>query len=178
MSRPGCGRRFAVISNLRRHFKVHRKVVHTNKIPASERLRHVQRLIERTATPSVSSPHSYHPIHYHSPAVLSDQRHHYQYHQQNFNNNYYQQSHPNNIKPPLSSLPSTTLSLEKYQQQQQQQPCYLPSYPNQQQDDTYALPLTPTPGNNNHTTLTASLNSSAPYFKPQSKVPFVIMVSD
>ncbi|ORY94014.1 hypothetical protein BCR43DRAFT_507243 [Syncephalastrum racemosum] len=53
---PGCGRRFAVISNLRRHFKVHRKMPSTTisggshaKIPASERLRCVQQLMERTA---------------------------------------------------------------------------------------------------------------------------------
>lgn len=49
---PGCGRRFAVISNLRRHFKVHKKVVpqhQLHRLPAAERLRHVQRLMERTA---------------------------------------------------------------------------------------------------------------------------------
>lgn len=54
-NRPGCGRRFAVISNLRRHFKIHTRMIHSSssgsvRIPASERLFHVQRLIERTAS--------------------------------------------------------------------------------------------------------------------------------
>ncbi|KAI9025076.1 hypothetical protein CLU79DRAFT_790599 [Phycomyces nitens] len=44
-----CGRRFAVISNLRRHLKVHKKPVAPHRLSAEERVRRVQNLIKRTS---------------------------------------------------------------------------------------------------------------------------------
>lgn len=57
-TRTGCGRRFAVVSNLRRHYRVHFKsdsLPATPKIPAVQRIRQVQQLMERVATSSSSS---------------------------------------------------------------------------------------------------------------------------
>ncbi|KAI7879249.1 hypothetical protein K492DRAFT_208389 [Lichtheimia hyalospora FSU 10163] len=51
----GCGRRFAVVSNLRRHYRVHFKSdnhPNTPKIPAVQRIRQVQQLMERAASSS------------------------------------------------------------------------------------------------------------------------------
>jgi hypothetical protein len=42
---PGCGRRFSVVSNLRRHFKVHQKPSVGNKLSSEDRLRYVRQLI-------------------------------------------------------------------------------------------------------------------------------------
>ncbi|KAI8364747.1 uncharacterized protein BYT42DRAFT_590237 [Radiomyces spectabilis] len=53
---PGCGRRFAVISNLRRHFKVHKKTPVTNRLTAEERMKHVQRLMAQTVAPMPPTP--------------------------------------------------------------------------------------------------------------------------
>lgn len=58
MHRTGCGRRFAVVSNLRRHYRVHFKsdsLPTTPKIPAVQRIRQVQQLMERVASSSSSS---------------------------------------------------------------------------------------------------------------------------
>ncbi|KAL0090470.1 C2H2-type zinc finger transcription factor [Phycomyces blakesleeanus] len=44
-----CGRRFAVISNLRRHLKVHKKPVSPHRLSSEERIRRVQSLIKRTS---------------------------------------------------------------------------------------------------------------------------------
>lgn len=43
---PGCGRRFSVVSNLRRHNKVHQKPAVSDKISSEDRLRYVRQLIE------------------------------------------------------------------------------------------------------------------------------------
>lgn len=43
---PGCGRRFSVVSNLRRHFKVHQKPAVSDKISSEDRLRYVRQLIK------------------------------------------------------------------------------------------------------------------------------------
>jgi hypothetical protein len=43
---PGCGRRFSVVSNLRRHFKIHQKPAVSNKISSEDRLRCVRQLIK------------------------------------------------------------------------------------------------------------------------------------
>lgn len=43
----GCNRRFSVISNLRRHLKVHKKPVNLNKIFPEKRERSVKRLMDR-----------------------------------------------------------------------------------------------------------------------------------
>lgn len=43
---PGCGRRFSVVSNLRRHFKVHQKPTVSDKISSEDRLRYVRQLIK------------------------------------------------------------------------------------------------------------------------------------
>lgn len=55
--RTGCGRRFAVVSNLRRHYRVHFKSDShptTPKIPAVQRIRQVQQLMERVASSSTT----------------------------------------------------------------------------------------------------------------------------
>lgn len=84
---PGCGRRFAVISNLRRHFKVHRKVVHTNRIPASERLRHVQKLIERTSTGNMPNmPFVTMPDHHGSATHQGPDQYYRHYHYDSYGN--------------------------------------------------------------------------------------------
>ncbi|KAI7888865.1 uncharacterized protein EV154DRAFT_394144, partial [Mucor mucedo] len=45
---PNCGRKFSVVSNLRRHFKVHQKQsLNCNKITSQERLRCVRQLIKK-----------------------------------------------------------------------------------------------------------------------------------
>ncbi|KAI9248684.1 hypothetical protein EDC94DRAFT_488735, partial [Helicostylum pulchrum] len=45
-----CGRRFSVVSNLRRHFKVHQKGLNTvGKISPQERLHCVRKLIKRNS---------------------------------------------------------------------------------------------------------------------------------
>ncbi|CAO3700601.1 unnamed protein product [Rhizopus stolonifer] len=46
-SNQGCNRRFSVISNLRRHLKVHRKPVNRNKISPEERERQVRILMNK-----------------------------------------------------------------------------------------------------------------------------------
>ena len=54
-NRAGCGKRFAVVSNLRRHYRVHFKSdnhPNTPKIPAVQRIRQVQQLMERAASSS------------------------------------------------------------------------------------------------------------------------------
>jgi hypothetical protein len=43
----GCGRRFSVVSNLRRHLKVHQKSFNSNKLSAEERVRQVRILMEK-----------------------------------------------------------------------------------------------------------------------------------
>lgn len=48
--RYGCGRRFSVISNLRRHSKVHsRSTLQRTRLSSCERHYYVQKLIERTS---------------------------------------------------------------------------------------------------------------------------------
>lgn len=47
---PGCGRRFTVISNLRRHLRVHQKPHSRRRSMAQQRRAHVERLINRTNT--------------------------------------------------------------------------------------------------------------------------------
>lgn len=45
---PNCGRKFSVVSNLRRHFKVHQKqAVGSNRITSQERVRCVRQLIKK-----------------------------------------------------------------------------------------------------------------------------------
>lgn len=44
--RSGCGRKFSVVSNLRRHFKVHQKPTVSNKLSSEDRLRYVRQLIK------------------------------------------------------------------------------------------------------------------------------------
>ncbi|KAI8885585.1 hypothetical protein K501DRAFT_215557 [Backusella circina FSU 941] len=46
----GCGRRFAVISNLRRHLRVHRPSHVRRRLSSQERREYVERLIERTGS--------------------------------------------------------------------------------------------------------------------------------
>ncbi|KAG1119034.1 hypothetical protein G6F40_001749 [Rhizopus arrhizus] len=46
-SSKGCGRRFSVVSNLRRHLKVHQKSFNSNKLSAEERVRQVRILMEK-----------------------------------------------------------------------------------------------------------------------------------
>ncbi|KAG1207172.1 hypothetical protein G6F69_008260 [Rhizopus microsporus] len=46
----GCGRRFSVLSNLRRHLKVHQKLTDSCKLSSVARLRFVRQLIERSET--------------------------------------------------------------------------------------------------------------------------------
>ncbi|CAO3676364.1 unnamed protein product [Rhizopus stolonifer] len=43
----GCGRRFSVVSNLRRHIKIHQKTVSSSKLSAEERIDCVRKLMER-----------------------------------------------------------------------------------------------------------------------------------
>ncbi|KAG1091586.1 hypothetical protein G6F42_019398 [Rhizopus arrhizus] len=45
---PNCGRSFSVVSNLRRHFKVHQKAAVGDKLSAEDRLRCVRNLMERS----------------------------------------------------------------------------------------------------------------------------------
>lgn len=83
----GCGRRFSVLSNLRRHLKVHQKLTDSCKLSSVARLRFVRQLIERSETmlaprqdkiepkhpllpqlqllqpPSPSTPTSWHSLH-------------------------------------------------------------------------------------------------------------------
>ncbi|KAI9308868.1 hypothetical protein BJ944DRAFT_259466 [Cunninghamella echinulata] len=67
----GCGRRFSVISNLRRHSKVHNRAnLQRTRLSSYERHHYVQKLIDRTSLhkniplqPKVSTHDS--PIHYH-----------------------------------------------------------------------------------------------------------------
>lgn len=47
-ARPGCNRRFAVISNLRRHLRVHRPSHVRRRLTSQERRGYVERLIERS----------------------------------------------------------------------------------------------------------------------------------
>ncbi|KAL9547695.1 hypothetical protein MBANPS3_006040 [Mucor bainieri] len=47
---PNCGRSFSVVSNLRRHFKVHQKAAVGDKLSAEDRLRCVRSLMERSRT--------------------------------------------------------------------------------------------------------------------------------
>ncbi|KAG1174757.1 hypothetical protein G6F70_003712 [Rhizopus microsporus] len=44
---PGCGRRFTVVSNLRRHLRVHQKPHSRRRSMAQQRRAHVERLINR-----------------------------------------------------------------------------------------------------------------------------------
>lgn len=46
---PGCGRRFSVVSNLRRHFKIHQRPAHggQQRITSEDRIRCVQQLIHK-----------------------------------------------------------------------------------------------------------------------------------
>ncbi|KAI9252649.1 hypothetical protein BY458DRAFT_522626 [Sporodiniella umbellata] len=46
-NRAGCGRRFSVISNLRRHVKIHQKPSLPAKLTAEERIECVRRLMEK-----------------------------------------------------------------------------------------------------------------------------------
>lgn len=46
---PNCGRRFSVVSNLRRHFKVHQKPSVGSKLSSEDRLRCVQQLMKRSS---------------------------------------------------------------------------------------------------------------------------------
>lgn len=46
--RPGCGRRFAVISNLRRHLRVHRPSHVRRRLTSQERREYVEKLIQRS----------------------------------------------------------------------------------------------------------------------------------
>ncbi|KAK4510644.1 uncharacterized protein ATC70_005076 [Mucor velutinosus] len=46
---PNCGRSFSVVSNLRRHFKVHQKAAAGDKLSAEDRLRCVRNLMERSS---------------------------------------------------------------------------------------------------------------------------------
>ena len=46
---PNCGRSFSVVSNLRRHFKVHQKAAVGDKLSAEDRLRCVRNLMERSS---------------------------------------------------------------------------------------------------------------------------------
>ncbi|KAI7861517.1 hypothetical protein BDF14DRAFT_1868383 [Spinellus fusiger] len=83
----GCGRRFAVISNLRRHIKVHKKVknIHLYSMLSHERGHQVQRLIEANVM------HGQYHRHYPEPRPL--------------------QSAPvqTNTCPPFPSIPSLLL---------------------------------------------------------------------
>lgn len=45
---PNCGRSFSVVSNLRRHFKVHQKASGSNKLSSADRFRCVKRLMQKT----------------------------------------------------------------------------------------------------------------------------------
>lgn len=45
---PGCGRRFAVISNLRRHLRVHRPSHVRRRLTSQERREYVEKLIKRS----------------------------------------------------------------------------------------------------------------------------------
>jgi hypothetical protein len=51
-NRPGCGRRFAVISNLRRHLRVHRPSHVRRRLTSQERREYVERLIRRSGDSS------------------------------------------------------------------------------------------------------------------------------
>ncbi|KAI9476364.1 MAG: hypothetical protein EXX96DRAFT_540893 [Benjaminiella poitrasii] len=44
---PGCGRRFAVISNLRRHLRVHQTTNVNRRLTSQERRKYVERLIQK-----------------------------------------------------------------------------------------------------------------------------------
>ncbi|GAN05279.1 hypothetical protein MAM1_0086d04749 [Mucor ambiguus] len=46
---PNCGRSFSVVSNLRRHFKVHQKAAVGDKLSAEDRIRCVRNLMERSS---------------------------------------------------------------------------------------------------------------------------------
>ncbi|CAO3642088.1 unnamed protein product [Mucor fragilis] len=46
---PNCGRSFSVVSNLRRHFKVHQKAAVGDKLSAEDRLRCVRNLMEKSS---------------------------------------------------------------------------------------------------------------------------------
>ncbi|KAI9258477.1 hypothetical protein BY458DRAFT_440865 [Sporodiniella umbellata] len=64
-SSQGCDRRFSVISNLRRHLKVHKKPANRNKMSPEERERQVRLLMSRSAQdlslPSTCQPFDYMP---------------------------------------------------------------------------------------------------------------------
>lgn len=45
--RPGCGRRFTVISNLRRHLRVHQQPHSRRRLTAEQRRAHVKELMQR-----------------------------------------------------------------------------------------------------------------------------------
>ena len=49
---PGCGRRFSVVSNLRRHFKIHQRSADgQQRITSEDRVRFVRELIRRNTKP-------------------------------------------------------------------------------------------------------------------------------
>ncbi|KAI9248596.1 hypothetical protein BY458DRAFT_483591 [Sporodiniella umbellata] len=52
----GCGRRFTVISNLRRHLRVHQQPHSRRRLTAQERKAQVERLIHKTVYDSLPSP--------------------------------------------------------------------------------------------------------------------------
>ncbi|RUS23392.1 hypothetical protein BC937DRAFT_90480 [Endogone sp. FLAS-F59071] len=55
--RPGCGRHFSVLSNLRRHLKTHQKPTNPaqKQLSSEERERNVRDLIRRTSNPTIST---------------------------------------------------------------------------------------------------------------------------
>ncbi|CEP10420.1 hypothetical protein [Parasitella parasitica] len=76
---PNCGRSFSVVSNLRRHFKVHQKAAVGDKLSAEDRLRCVRNLMERSdrilATKKQILPYSA-PTPYQLPSQQLEQRNH------------------------------------------------------------------------------------------------------
>lgn len=133
--RTGCNRRFAVISNLRRHFKVHAPKKSASRLSYQERLRRIQRLEASLSTtltiPILSSPHPIQPKKEYFAAALSG-------------------------SSPRSMLSSTTEREGQQQQQQQQQSNSINNDNNnnnqQQQHQLLTPPLMPiisvkTPGN-------------------------------
>ncbi|KAI8065347.1 uncharacterized protein B0P05DRAFT_553963 [Gilbertella persicaria] len=58
---PNCGRRFSVVSNLRRHLKVHQKPLVPNTLSPEDRIRCVQRLMKQCSNTSSKKKEQKHP---------------------------------------------------------------------------------------------------------------------